>query len=84
MEKQFRDLGIHPQYLTKLLRFLWYVCHSYYIAIEVHASFLLKNVKELGQFPCSPNFNRFFLWFDDLQTWKTKLEVEFKDYLANS
>lgn len=97
METQLRDLGIHPQYpfihlfqlhfigpfLTKLFRFLWYFCHNYYIAIEVHVSFLLKYLKELGMFPYSQNFNGFFLWFDSLQTWKIKLKAKLKNYLTN-
>lgn len=97
MQTQFKDLAIHPQYPfiklfrlcanglfpIELLRFLWYFCLSYYVAIEVHTIFLLKNIRELGVLPYSSNFNRFFLWFDDLQTWKSKLEVELKDYLGN-
>lgn len=70
METQLRDLTIHPKYPfihlfklfgvgpfpTKLLRFLWYLLYGYHIAIEVYVGFLLKSLKDLGQFPQPPNF----------------------------
>lgn len=46
-------------------------------------SFLTENIKDLGLLPYSPNFNEFFLWFDDMNTWKEKLEAKLKDYLKN-
>lgn len=91
------DLGIYPKYLflcvfrfcplglfpIELLRFLWYLCHSYYIAIDVHFGFLVKNLRELEMRPYSPNFNKFFLWFDNMETRKPKLEQELVEYLKN-
>lgn len=95
METQFKDMRIHPQYPlihlfklfevgpfpTKLCRFLWYLLHGYYIGIEVYVGFLLKNLRDLGQFRYFLNSSRFLLWFDTMDAWKARLEIELKEDL---
>lgn len=66
-----------------LLSFLWYICHSYYIAIGIYSGFFLKNLRELGILPYFSNMNKFFLWFDNIENRTTNLKKELKEYLKN-